>query len=313
MALTFAALGFVVANLALSLFVIAIWPLVRTSPHRALTLILLRMVPAAGSTALVVGVIIPAFLFFEPNRTDESGGFALTVFAALATGLIGAGVYRGIASWRKTRRLERAWMAIALDETPSGVAASAYRVRCDSAFAVALGVFRPRLYVSDRFLHALTEGERRTVFAHEAGHVVAFDNLKRTLMAFAPDGLSLTRTGREIESAWRVSAEDEADDYAAGADRAGSLDLASALIKALRLAPVPCGPVMSFCGEATVARRVARLLRDDPPEAAAASRGHRVIWVTVTVTVTVIGLAVLAGPALRISYAITESALTHLR
>ena len=309
MALTFAALGFVVANLALSLFVIALWPAVRTSPHRSLTLFLMRLIPAAGSAALVVGVILPAFLFFEPKRTDESGGIALAVFAVLAAGLAGAGLYRGIASWRKTRRLERAWMTVALDETPSGVAAPAYRVRCDSAFAVALGVFRPRLYVSDRFLHTLTEGERRSVFAHEAGHVVSFDNLKRTLMAFAPDGLSLTRTGREIESAWRLAAEDEADDHAAGADRAGALDLASALIKALRLAPAPCGSAMSFCGEATVARRVARLLSDDLPASHAAEHRHPAIWVALAV----VGLAVLAGPALRASYAITETALTHLR
>jgi Zn-dependent protease with chaperone function len=309
MALAFAALGFVVTNVLLSFVVIALWRVVRISPRRSLTLFLLRMLPAAGSTALVIGVILPAFLVFEPEGTNESGGFALAVFAVLAAGVIGAGLYRGVARWRTTRRLERAWTAVALGETPSGVAAPAYRIRCDSAFAVAVGVFRPRLYVSDRFLHALSEGERRTVFAHEAGHLVSFDNLKRTLMACAPDGLSLVRIGREIETAWRVAAEDEADDHAAGADRAGALDLASALIKALRLAPGTCGPAMSFCGEASVARRVSRLLSDDPPAAPRASRLRHALWGALAV----VGLAALAGPALRASYVITESALTQLR
>jgi hypothetical protein len=308
MALAFAALGFIVANAVLSLFVVAIWPVVRRAPHRALTLFLLRIFPAAGSAVFVVGIILPAYVFFEPKGTNESGGYALAVLASLASGLIASGVLRVVASWRQTYRMERAWAAAVLDETPSGVAAPAYRVRSDNALAVAIGIFRPRLYISDRFLDVLTEGERRTVIAHEAAHVIAFDNLKRTLMACAPDGLSLAKTGREIESAWRAAAEDEADDHAAGIDRAGSLDLASALIKALRLAPASCHPAMSFCGDATVARRVARLLSDDRSAAPPATR-TRVVWVAFTL----VGLAALAGPALRLSYVVTETALTHLR
>jgi beta-lactamase regulating signal transducer with metallopeptidase domain len=173
-----------------------------------------------------------------------------------------------------------------------------------------VGVVRPRLFVSDRFLTALSADEQRAVLAHEAGHMLSLDNLKRTVLRLAPDWLSFSTVGREIEAAWAIATEEEADDHAVGPDGARSLDLAGALLKAARLTPVHCAPVSNFYDGATVARRVARLLEDRPkgrrPAGRLASRFAGLVALA-------LAAALLSGPALRAAYAMTEAAVQLLQ
>jgi hypothetical protein len=134
-----------------------------------------------------------------------------------------------------------------------------------------VGVIRPRLFVARSVLHALTPGELQAVAQHEAAHVRARDNVKRWLMACAPS-LGWRRTALALERAWEEAAEHEAERGAQGA-----LDLASALVKTARLAPLGAHlrvPAAAFHGGGDVARRVQDLVAG-APEALAGRSGTR--------------------------------------
>jgi beta-lactamase regulating signal transducer with metallopeptidase domain len=310
MGLGFATVGFVVANTILSLLTVLVWRGVRSSRPRAGSLLVLRMLPAIGSAGLVLGLVVPAFWSFEPRATAERPGPALVVFVILAGLLIGAGLQRAIASGLHTRRLEHRWKAAAVSSTSPGLPVIAYRVPSDMPLAALVGVVRPRLFLSGQFLDALSAGERRSVLEHEVGHLRSFDNLKRTMMRLAPDCLGFLSAGAQIERAWAIAAEEDADDHAAGPDRARSLDLAGALLKASRMAPIRCAHASNFCDEGTIARRVARLLNDAPEHREQARPfAPRIAW-----TLALLGTcAILTGPALRAAYSVTEAAVRLLQ
>jgi beta-lactamase regulating signal transducer with metallopeptidase domain len=177
-------------------------------------------------------------------------------------------------------------------------------------FAALVGIVRPRLFLSGRFIESLSAGERRAVVDHEAGHLRALDNLKRLAMRLAPDWLALTPVGTEIEEAWAIAAEEEADDFAAGADPTRACDLAGALLKAVRFPAVSCAGASGFCDHGTIARRVKRLLDDRPlPHRARTPLALQLVSMAILLAAT----AVLAAPVARAAYATTEAAIRFLQ
>lgn len=309
MALAFASLGFVAANAVLSLLTILLWRAAGPSLGTAGGLFRLRMLPSIGSIALLAGIVVPAFWAFEPRATSERAGAAV-VFVVLAALLVAAGLFRAAGSWLQTRRLERVWSVVAVRSGDLGVPIRSYRVPCDRPFAALVGFVRPRLFVSDLFLDVLSAEERQAVLNHEVGHRLSLDNLKRAAMKLAPDWLSFSSVGREIEAAWARAAEDEADDHAAGPGRLRSLDVAGALLKASRLAPLSCAPVSNFCDGPTIARRVERLLKDAPVRPAAE---RRPTWRPGWISAALAAVLLTAGPALPAVYELTEAVLRFLR
>jgi hypothetical protein len=308
MGLAFAAVGFVAANSLLSLLTALLWRALRPSRPRAGSLFLLRMLPAVGSSSFVLGWVLPAFRAFEPRANFERPGPAIAAVAVLAAALVVAGIYRTLVSWLYTRRLERKWTAGAVESQSLGRSA-AYTVPSELPFAALIGVVRPRLFVSERFFDALTVGERRAVLDHEEAHRRSLDNLKRVAMTLAPDWLAFSAVGRDIERAWTIAAEREADDHAAGLGPARSLDLAGALLKAARATPISRALASSFCGEASIAHRIERLL-DEPPARRAPAFPVALRWASVAA---LLGTAsVLWEPVLRACYTVTESAIRLL-
>ncbi len=310
MGLAFAAIGFVVANALISLLIVLVWRAARRSPRRAGQLFLLRMLPAIGSSCLVLGVIVPAFWFFEPRATAERVGPTLVVLVIIAGALVAAGLCRILASWLDTRHLERQWKSAAVLTADLGTKIPTYRVTSAMPLAALVGIVRPRMYVADQFLGALSSDERQAVLEHEAGHLLSLDNLKRSVMRLAPDWLSFLPAAREIETAWAIAAEEGADDHAAGPDRSRSLDLAAALLKASRLPPMRFARVSTFCDQTPIARRVARLLKDPAVRRRPARpTASRFAWI-----LALAGIAVLvAGPVLRAAYTMTEAAIRLLQ
>ena len=304
MGLAFAVIGFVAANAVLSALTALLWSWMRRLPLRADALFLLRMLPALGSAAFVLGVIVPAYLLFEPRQTSERVGPALVVVALVASALLAAGMWRALSGWLDARRMERTWRSASVPTTTPSMPVRVFRVRTLMPLAALVGVFRPRLFVSGQFLDSLAENERQAVLDHEAAHLEALDNLKRTAVKLAPDWLSFTAAGRGIEAAWIMATEEEADDRAAGPDGARALDVASALIKASRLAPVHCASVSSFCEESSIVRRVARLLDDRPARPERVSRRTPRLLLALAVLTAV---AFFAGPGLRAVYTLSEA------
>jgi hypothetical protein len=273
--------------------------------------LLLRLAPAIGAALVVLGLVVPAYFRFEPHESGERAGAGLILLVALTGGLVLAGCYRAVASWLATRRVEQTWRRVAERAAWPGLNMPAYRVPSELPFAAIAGYIHPRLYVSDSFFDALSDEERRAVVGHEAGHLRSLDNLKRLAIRLAPDWLSWTSTGREIEAAWAIAAEEAADDHAARPDEAARLAVASALIKASRFAPARLAPVSNFCDGTTIARRVARLLEEAP-----ADRGedHSIVLARVASLAALLGAAALfAGSALPATYAAAEAIVRQLQ
>jgi beta-lactamase regulating signal transducer with metallopeptidase domain len=119
------------------------------------------------------------------------------------------------------------------------------------------GVCKAKVLVSDSALRVLDERELRTALRHELAHVRGRDNLKKLILRFSPfPGMG------KLDRAWSEAAEIAADD--AAVNSAGdALDLASALIKLSRLAPLhspaPLTSGLLESSAANVKTRVERL------------------------------------------------------
>jgi Zn-dependent protease with chaperone function len=140
-----------------------------------------------------------------------------------------------------------------------------------------VGVWRPRLFIADKLLTALSPAELNAALAHESGHLAAHDNSKRAWMRACRDALTLVPCGRALDRAWDAATEEAADEYATCHDPNLALDLAAALVKIARLAEPQTRPTLrllqplsaSFIGyePGTVTARVKHLLQLTTPRA----------------------------------------------
>ncbi len=234
--------------------------------ERAKTLLRLRLVPVLASAAITFGVVVPAFLMFEPVRESEAAGPIVIALAAIAVALLLSALVIAAITSIRTRSAARHWLraGVPLDvDPPAGV--PAYAIDSVTPIVALVGVFKPRLVAAQSVIDACTARELTAIVAHERGHLHARDNLKRWLMACAPDALRWTPIHREIETAWHDAAEDAADDAATAGDAASRLHLAELLVKIARLAPAPAwraATVSPFVEPGGLDRRVRRLLLD---------------------------------------------------
>ena len=168
-----------------------------------------------------------------------------------------------------TWRVERAWLRSAerLDfEPPAGV--PAYAVDSFAPVVALVGVCAPKLIAAREVIDACNAHELSNIVAHERGHLHARDNLKRWLMACAPDALRWTPTHHAMVLAWDDAAEDAADDAATAGEDVARMDLAALLIKVARLSPesgcLTGATVSPFIARDRLDRRVRRLLSSTP-------------------------------------------------
>lgn len=259
----------VLSSLA-SLVVVAVWhtglshradwpPVVR-----ARRLVTLRAFPTVATALVVAGLVMPAFLIFEPVRATEAVGPALIALALLGLALLGGGSATAALSAFATWRIERRWLRAAqpLDfDPPAGV--PAYAVDSFTPVVALVGVFVPKLIAARTVIEACNRDELANIVAHERGHLHARDNLKRWLMACAPDLLRWTPVHRAITLAWDDAAEDAADDAATAGHDVARLDLAALLVKVARLSAGPAltaATISPFIERDRLDRRVRRLL-----------------------------------------------------
>lgn len=276
-------------NLAISVVVAAVWQHLaadwagRSPAARARQLVWLRACPAAGAALLTLAVITPAFAFFEPERTSEMAGPVAIVLAVAALLQIGASVVMAFATLTRTRAAARGWLqqAVPLDvDPPAGV--PTYAIESPAPVVALVGVFTPKLIAARAVIESCTPEELTAIVAHERGHLQAHDNLKRWLLACAPDALRWTPWHHRIAAAWHDAAEDAADDAAAGGDERARVNLAALLVKIARLTPQPSWPaatVSPFVERGGLDRRVRRLLSSG----ATVSRSSR--WSPIAATV----------------------------
>jgi Zn-dependent protease with chaperone function len=259
---------------------------------RARRLAWFRSVPTLASAILVLAVIVPAFAWFEPNHDGERVGPLLVTLAAVASAQLSAALWLAIVSAVRTRLVAQAWLRAGtpLDvRPPAGV--PAYAIDSLAPIVGLVGVFSPKLIAARAVIDACSHEELTTIVSHERGHLHARDNLKRWLMACAPDALRWTPHHHAICAAWHDAAEDAADDVATGGDERARVTLATLLVKIARLGPDtdwPAATVSPLIRHDSLSRRVRRLLA---PEAAASQA--RSLW-----PFAALGCAVLAGAAI---------------
>jgi Zn-dependent protease with chaperone function len=263
-------------NIALSAMVAVTWrSRVRASgaevspARRAQQLVWLRALPASAALMLTALVATPAFSIFEPSGLREEPGPLLIALALAGLLQLAASCWIAAAAAARTYALSRRWLrgSVALHiDPPAGV--PAFVITTAAPIVALIGVLRPRLVAARSVIDACTTEELTAIVAHERGHLRARDNLKRWLMACAPDALRWTKVHREITSAWHDAAEDAADDVATGAGAMARANLAALLVKIARLTPEPSWPaaaVSPFVEKDGLPRRVGRLLTPAGP------------------------------------------------
>lgn len=192
-----------------------------------------RLLPAVGSALLVLTIILPAFLLYEPSHAHDKPGALLMLSAALALLVLGDGGRRAWRAWRSTRALVRGTPPLGTQSLEGGTEVSV--VNAAEPLVAVVGSWRQRIIAAGCVAAACDGEEFRQVIAHEAAHRDAGDNLKRLALLAMPDVLAWLPAGGALTAQWQAATELEADERASGTDPHKRLALASALIKVARL------------------------------------------------------------------------------
>lgn len=281
--------GLLAINSTVSLMTLCLWHRIThraetwSGTARAQFLFLLRVAPALIAVFCVGALFIPSYLRNEPRHTAEIVTVKLGIIAATSLYGIAFALWRGVARWVATRRLMKNWMQCAEPVSIKALAIPALRFPHKFPIVAIVGAIRPRLFIADQILDALTPAELSAAVSHEKGHLAAGDNLKRSLMRACRDVLAIVPWGRSLDSGWAQAAEFAADERAARGGPHVALDLASALVKIARLAPRGASPAMpagaSLIAEdlGGIAARVLRLTRMSADISAQKETGTRLL------------------------------------
>jgi Zn-dependent protease with chaperone function len=231
-----------------------------SSARRANLLFGLRVFPAALAISFVGCIAVPAYLVFEPHETGEDVGLKLLFAAALAACVIAVSAQQTLSAWVRSRRLTAEWMRAA--RPALGLSIPAYRFDHGFPIMAVTGILHPRLFIARQVLDCMQPEEISAAIRHEMGHLEARDNLRRFILHLLPNFAGLFGGG-DLDAEWAEASEVAADARAARCGRGVALDLASALIKAARMAPVGvsgfCSPLLPAGPRSGLARRVQRL------------------------------------------------------
>jgi len=200
-------------------------------------LLTLRLLPVAGAILISVGVVLPAFLVYEPHREHEAVGPLIVALAAFSLMAAGHGAWRGWRACRAARSLRRVCGPLGRRMVNNGQEVQVVDVA--QPLVAVVGAWRPQMIAAECVIRVCSPEEFQQVIAHEAAHVSARDNLKQLLLLASPDPLAWTPLGRTLTQRWRSAAELEADRRATGGDSGRRVALAAALIKVARLVGSP--------------------------------------------------------------------------
>ncbi|MFL6415911.1 MAG: M56 family metallopeptidase [Bryobacteraceae bacterium] len=234
----------------------------------------LRLFPLFFSGLLVLALLGPSYLMFEPQAPTETMGVICLLTATLGAVLFASGILRGIrAVIRSARYLKR--------QEESG-----------APMILVAGFFRPRIIVSPAVRNSLTDEELAAALRHEEAHARARDNLKRLLVVLCPSTFPFLRRFGALEAGWRRSAEWAADDAAIQNSTRHAVALASALIRVGRMnagfAPVPLATSL-FDGPADLRARVERLI--EGPRTYGQLRSGSILYLLALIFLTLMSLS----------------------
>jgi Zn-dependent protease with chaperone function len=230
-------------------------------------LLFLRLLPPALGLTAVLALCVPSYLWLEPASTPERVGWVCLALVLLAVATLTAGLARGGHALVVSLRFHWTWQQVGRLAHLPGEHSDAVIVEKETPLLALAGVFRPRLFISDGVLRALTPEELDVALQHENAHRFSRDNLKRLLLVLTPNSFPFFAGFSLLEQTWAKLSEWAADDEAVQGDSNRALSLAAAL---LRVARMGAPPPLSFLHTSLVAcdgdlsARVNRLLRIEP-------------------------------------------------
>lgn len=198
-----------------------------------------RMLPFVLAAGVTLALAVPSFLLLEPRAVNEPMGVAPVLLSVCGVAVLLAGIWKSATALQRASRTIAQWssgsQAIAsgsIDFVNAQASVPVMRISAAAPPLTAAGILRPSVWLSRAAEFVLTERELQTALRHEVVHVRRRDNLRKLLLRFvAFPGMA------ELESAWREATEMAADD-AAVSSASEALDLAAAVIKLSRLAPL---------------------------------------------------------------------------
>jgi beta-lactamase regulating signal transducer with metallopeptidase domain len=204
--------------------------------HCADLLFALRMLPLVAATSVTLAFAVPSFLLLEPRSMEESIGGIPVVLALCAIAVMLAGAWNAAAALARTSQTVARWSSQArmIGSRPinSRQSVSVLQTTAAAPPLTAAGILQPTVWLSCAAEFVLTDRELSSALRHEVVHVRRRDNLRKLfLRVVAFPGMA------QLEAAWREATEMAADD-AAVSSASEALDLAAAVIKLSRLAPL---------------------------------------------------------------------------
>jgi beta-lactamase regulating signal transducer with metallopeptidase domain len=227
-----------VLSLAVGLVWRRVWDYYRlgSATSCADALFVLRMIPWLVSAVVTLAFVVPSFLLLEPRAVRESMSPVLVVLCICGMAVMLAGAWNAAAALLRATKTVARWSngasVIGRSDADSGQPVLLLRTARAAPPLTAAGILRPSVWLSEAAEFVLTERELRSALRHEVVHVRRRDNLRKLLLRVAASpGMA------QLESAWREATEMAADD-AAVSNASEALDLAVAVIKLSRLAPL---------------------------------------------------------------------------
>jgi Zn-dependent protease with chaperone function len=223
----------------------------KATPGNAADVILgVRVAPFVLAAMAGVGLVVPAFLEFEPRSTREMLDWPLLTLALCGAAVLLVIVGRMAEMLRATLKLERHWMAASTRLDLDGIRCPVYCVKSASTLLAITGTFQPRIFISAEVAQALSARELSAALAHEMAHLGSFDNLKQLLLR----SLALPFAAfRALDQAWvsvsEISADEDAVRSGASALEVGRLSSRwnpNPRLAASHLAPEGCGASTSI-------------------------------------------------------------------
>src|ERR1700733_6505928 len=196
----------------------------------------LRMIPFAVATGVTLTLAVPSFLLLEPRAGEEPMGPMPVVLGLCGMAMLLAGMWKAatalLRASRTVARLFNEARVIGARPIDSMNSVAVRRISAAAPLLTAAGILRPSVWLSRAAEFVLTERELESALRHEVVHVRRRDNLRKLMLRLvAFPGME------ELDNAWREATEMAADD-AAVSSASEALDLAAAVIKLSRLAPL---------------------------------------------------------------------------
>jgi Zn-dependent protease with chaperone function len=265
----------------------------------------LRVLPSVVATVLLLTLVVPSYLFLEPNVTGERPGYLCIAFGLSGALVVLTALERTLRAIVISFRYSRACRKSGNNFHPPHVPFSITLVENQFPIVALTGLLRPHILISRSVLESLSVEQIEAILSHEAAHHGSRDNLKRLYLLLVPDSIPFCNHLSILDRHWAKFAEWAADDAASRADLHSRLVLAGSLVRIARLGIASPLPKLHTCLVSEVCdlpARVERLLRAEqfPPAFDAAGKGrllHENLPVLITGLCAAVALWLAALPA----------------